>query len=161
MQNMKDFQHNQIQSSQEASVHQRTGKETVEAIQNVSKNIRVYSTRMRDTMKTLRESGAIPEMADAIHEASIAVRDTVNDINETTKELKKKGVVVNTASVIENTLKSAKESVANVKEITTAAGKASPQTTKAIQQGIDIAKKEASKATGRVMRGLKHKVGSK
>jgi prophage DNA circulation protein len=158
---MKDYNNNQNSSSQEAIVHQWTAKETVEAIQNVSKNIREYSFRMRETMKTLRESGAIPEMADAIHEASIAVRDTVNDINETTKELKRKGVVVDTANVIENTLKSAKESVATVKEITTDAGKASPQTTKAIHHGLDIVKKETSQVTGKVMKGLKNKVGAK
>ncbi len=154
---MKDYTHNQIQSSQEDKVHQRTAIETVEAIQNVSRNIREYSFRMRETMKTLRESGAIPEMADAIHQASLAVRDTVNDINETTKELKRKGVVVDTASVIENTLKSAKESVATVKEITTDAGRASPETTKAIQHGLEIVKRETGHATGKMMKGLRHK----
>lgn len=154
---MKDYHSNQNASSQDARVQQWTPKETVEAIQNISKNIREYSFRMRETMKTLRESGAIPEMADAVREASFAVRDTVNDINETTKELKRKGVVVDTANAVENTLKSAEESVATVKEITTDAAKASPHTTKAIHDGLEIVKKETSQMTGKVLKGIKHR----
>ncbi|MCI4432932.1 MAG: hypothetical protein JHC41_04955 [Nitrosopumilus sp.] len=158
---MKDNNSNQKQSSQEDLVHRWTANETVEAIQNVSKNIREYSSKMRETMKTLRESGAIPEMADAIREASFAVRDTVNDINETTKELKRKGAVVETASAIENTLKFAEASAATVKEIATDAGKASPHTTKAIHDGVDIVKKKTSHVTGKVIKDLKNKVGAK
>jgi methyl-accepting chemotaxis protein len=158
---MKDYHSNQNQSSQEDLVHRWTANETVEAIQNVSKNIREYSSKMRETMKTLRESGAIPEMADAIREASFAVRDTVNDINETTKELKRKGAVVETASAIENTLKFAEASAATVKDIATDAGKASPHTTKAIHDGVDIVKKKTRHATGKVIKDLKNKVGAK
>lgn len=158
---MKDYTSNQNQSSQEDLVHKWTANETVEAIQNVSKNIREYSFKMRETMKTLRESGAIPEMADAIREASFAVRDTVNDINETTKELKRKGAVVDTASAIENTLKLAEESAVTVKEIATDAGNVSPHTTKAIHDGVDIVKKKTSHATGKVIKDLKNKVGAK
>jgi len=156
---MKDYPSNQNQSSQEDLVHQWTANETVEAIQNVSKNIREYSFKIRETMKTLRESGAIPEMADAIREASFAVRDTVNDINETTKELKRKGVVIDTANAIENTLKSVEESAATVKEIAIGAGKVSPHTTKAIHEGIANVKKETNYVTGKVIRDLKTKVG--
>ena len=118
-------------SSREVMGQSLTAKKTVGSIQNISKNIREYSLRMRETVGTLRESGAIPEMAEAIREASFAVRDTAKDINEATQELKKNGVVVDTASAVENTLKSAEESVKTVKEITTDAGNASPNTTKA------------------------------
>jgi len=65
--------------------------------------------------------------------------------------------VVDTASVIENTLKSAKESVATVKEITSDAGRASPETTKAIYHGLEIVKRETSHATGNMMKGFRHK----
>ena len=152
-------QYNQ-QSSQEDLVQKWTAKETVDAIQNVSKNIREYSFKMRETMKTLRESGAIPEMADAIREASFAVRDTVNDINETTKELKKKGAIVDTAGAIENTLKLAEDSMGTVKEIATDAGKASPHTTHAIQNGFDVVKKETSQMSEKVLKNIKSKVGA-
>ena len=146
---------NNQQSSQEDVVQKWNAKETVEAIQNVSKNIREYSFKMRETMKTLRESGAIPEMADAIREASFAVRDTVNDINETTKELKKKGAIVETAGAIENTLKLAEDSVGTVKEIATDAGKVTPHTTQAIQNGFDAVKKETSQITEKVFKNIK------
>ncbi|MCE9652644.1 MAG: hypothetical protein K8Q89_06270 [Nitrosarchaeum sp.] len=133
---MKDF--NQNKSSQE--VHRWTIDETVGAIQSVSKNIREYSFRMRTNMKTLRESGAIPEMADAIREASFAVRDTVNEINETTKELQKKGAITETARAIENTVKSVEDSAVTVKEIVADAGKSLPHSTKVLHDGIDIVK---------------------
>ncbi len=107
-------------------------------------------------MKTLRESGAIPEMAEAIREGSFAVRDTVKDINEATQELKKNGVLVDTASAVENTLKSAEESITTVKEITTGVGKASPHTTKTVQDGIDMVKNETSKVTEKVVKGIKN-----
>jgi len=152
---MKDYNRNQNQND----VHQWTPKETVDAIQNVSKNIREYSFRMRETMKTLRESGAIPEMADAIKGATFAVRDTVNDINETTKDLKQKNVFVETAGAIEHTLTTVEDSVATVKELTTGAVKASPHASKVIHDGLDLVKKETPRVTGKVMKGFKTKVG--
>lgn len=133
-------------------------KQTVEALQNISKNIRGYSLKMKETMKALRESGAIPEFAEAIREGSFAVRDTVNDINETTKELKRKGIFVDTASAIESTYKSAEESIETVKEITIDSGMASPHTSKALHDGFDVVKKETNLVTGIVMKGIKHKV---
>ena len=148
-------------SSKEVMGQSLTAKQTVGSIQNISKNIREYSLRMRETMGTLRESGAIPEMAEAIREASFAVRDTAKDINEATQELKKNGVVIDTASAVENTLKSAEESVKTVKEITTDAGYASPNATKAVQEGFDRVKKETSQVSEKVLREVKTKVGAR
>jgi methyl-accepting chemotaxis protein len=155
--NMKNYNNNSSLSSKEVRVYQMTAKETVGTIQNISKNIKEYSQRMRETMNTLRESGVIPEMADAIREASFAVRDTAKDINETTQELKKNGVLVDAASAVEHALKSAEQSLATVKEISTDAGKASPNTTKAMQDGIDSIKKKTSQVTEKMVKGVKHK----
>ena len=121
-------------------------KETVEVIQNTSKKVRVYSHRIKETMRALRESNVIPEMAEAIRDTSFAVRDTVHDINETTKELKKRGIISDTANAIETTWKSSEASFAIAKEISNDAAKASPHTTKAIRDGIDIIKKETNSA---------------
>ncbi len=55
---------------------------------------------------------------------------------------------------------SAEESIKTVKEITTDAGKASPQTTKAAQDGLNRIKKEASQVTEKVIKGVKNKVGT-
>ena len=150
---MKDFTQNK--SSQE-EIHRWTIDETVEAIQNVSKNIREYSFKMRTNMKTLRESGALPDMADAIREASFAVRDTVNEINETTKELQKNGAITETARAIENTFKSAEDSAVTLKEIASDARKTLPHSTKTIHDGIDIVK--ASHVVAKV-KDFKNKVG--
>ena len=153
---MKDYNKNTNPSLKQISAQQLTAKNTVEAIQNISKNIREYSFGMRDTMRTLRESGAIPEIAQAIREASLAVRDTAKDLNETTQDLKKDGVIVDTANAVENILKSTRESISTVKEITVDAEKVSPQTTKAVQEGIDRVKKETSQVTEKMMSGVKH-----
>ena len=67
---MKDNNNNPNPSLEIFRGHQLTVQETVGSIQNISKNIRDYSLKMRDTMKTLRESGAIPEMAEAIRDGS-------------------------------------------------------------------------------------------
>ena len=154
---MKNF-NNPIATSQQDAIQQWNPKETVEALQNISKNIRGYSLKMKETMKVLRESGAIPEFAEAIREGSFAVRDTVNDINETTKELKRKGIFVDTASAIENTFKSAEESIETVKEITIDSEMASPHASKVLHDGFDVVKKETNLVTGIVMKGIKHKV---
>ena len=121
-------------------------KETVEAIQNVSKKVRVYSHRVKETMRALRESNVIPEMAEAIRDTSFAVRDTAYDINETTKELKKRGIISDTANAIETTWKSSEASFAIAREISNDAAKVSPHASKAIREGIDIIKKETNPA---------------
>ena len=43
-----------------------------------------------------------------------------------------------------------------LKEITTGVGKASPHTTKAVQDGIDMVKNETSKVTEKVVKGIKN-----
>ena len=144
---------------QQDTDQQNTPKKTLEAVQNISKKIKEYSSTMRETMRTLRESDAIPEMAEAIRYASFAVRDTVNDISETTKDLKKRGVIVDTADSIETTLKSAGDSITLVKEMTNEGAKASPQATKAINNGIESLKKEANSVTGKVLHDVKTQAG--
>ena len=154
---MKNY-NNPIATSQEDAIPQWNPKETVETLQNISKNIRGYSMKIKETMQVLRESGAIPEFAEAIRASSFAIRDTVNDINETTKDLQRKGIFVDTASAIENTYKSAEESIETVKEIAIDSGLASPHASHAIHSGFDVVKKETNLVTGIVMKGIKHKV---
>ena len=159
---MKDFNNNSNSYREQGeSVYQFNAKDTVETIQNVSKNIKEYSSQMRETMKTLRQSGVIPEMAEAIRMGSFAVRDTVKDINETTKELKAKGVVVDTAGAVENTWKSVGESISTVKELSSDAGKASPTTSRAVQNGAETVKKQTNQVTNKVMETIKNKVVAK
>jgi hypothetical protein len=49
---------------------------------NIAKTIREASARMRQTVLTLCQSGAIYEITEAIHEASFAARDTTKDLRE-------------------------------------------------------------------------------
>ena len=140
--------------------YQLTAKQTVGAIQNVSNNIKAYALQMKETVKILRQTGAIPEIALAIKETTYAVRDTVKELNETAQDLKKNGLIKDTANAVETTVKNAEESIATVKEITNDAQKASPYTSKVVKDGIDVFTKETVQMTGKLMEGIKTKVGA-
>jgi len=157
---MNDYNNNSNQSLQGVKDEMFSAQEAVGNIQNISKNIQDYSLLMRDTVRTIRESGVIPQIAEVIRVTTFAVRDTAKEINNATQELKRNGVVGDTASAVETTLKSAEESIKTVREITTDAENASPQTAKAIQNGIDIVRRETSQATEKMMSGVKNKVGA-
>ena len=156
---MKNKNHVPNLSSKEVSVHQLNANQTVETIQNISKNVREYALQMRQTMKALRESGAIPEVALAIRDGSFAARDIAKDISQTTKDLKRNGVIHETASAMEHTLKSAEESVMTVKDLATAAGKASPHTIQVVMDGVDTVKKEVGHVS-ELVNAAKSKVNS-
>ncbi|MFZ8921670.1 MAG: hypothetical protein ACO2Y5_07925 [Nitrosopumilaceae archaeon] len=143
----------------ENTPQQLTVSQTVEVVQDVSKNIRDHAIQIREIMKTLRQSGAISEVVLAIRESSFAVRDTVRDINETTKELKNNGTINETANAVENTVQNVEQSITTVKEITNDVRRVTPQTSKAVKQGIDSITKETSHIGGKMMQGIKDKVG--
>ena len=155
---MKNYNNNLNLSSEEVRLQQLNANQTVENIQNISRNIRVYSLQMRQTMQTLRESGAIPEVALAIRDGSFAARDIAKNISETTQDFKRNGIVHETASAVENTLKSAEESMITVKDLATVAGKTSPNTIQAVKDGVDTVRKETSHVTTKMMKGIKNKV---
>ena len=155
---MKNYNNNPNLSSEEVRLQQLNANQTVENIQNISRNIREYSLQMRQTMKTLRESGAIPEVALAIRDGSFAARDIAKNISETTQDFKRNGIVHETASAVENTLKSAEESMITVKDLATVAGKTSPNTIQAVKDGVDTVRTETSHVTTKMMKGIKNKV---
>ena len=155
---MKNYNNNPNLSSEEVRLQQLNANQTVENIQNISRNIREYSLQMRQTMQTLRESGAIPEVALAIRDGSFAARDIAKNISETTQDFKRNGIVHETASAVENTLKSAEESMITVKDLATVAGKTSPNTIQAVKDGVDTVRKETSHVTTKMMEGIKNKV---
>ncbi|MGD8707866.1 MAG: hypothetical protein PVI88_04195 [Nitrosopumilaceae archaeon] len=156
---MKEF--NSVPSWNENKPEQITIAQTVGTIQNVSKNIREHAFQIRETMKTLRQTGAITEIAMAIRESSFAIRDTVRDINETTKELQKNGILNDTASAVENTLENAEQSVTTVKQITSDVKSSTPHTATVVKNGIDVISQETSQMTEKVMLGIKNKVGKR
>ncbi len=72
-------------------------QKTIDSIKNIASNIREASNKTRDTVRVLRQSGAINELTAAISEAMIAARDTTREINETAKDLRDRGVIRDTA----------------------------------------------------------------
>jgi methyl-accepting chemotaxis protein len=72
-------------------------------MKETARRIRDQAVVVRETVKTLRESGAIEELAIAIKEISIAARDTSREINETAKQLREQGVIKDTAASIDET----------------------------------------------------------
>jgi methyl-accepting chemotaxis protein len=95
-----------------------SAEKTIETIKEVAEKIRKYSVMMRETTKTVRQSGAIPEIAEAIREAVFAVRDTTKDIHQTAKELKESGVIDETARAIKETRRTAQETIHTVRNTT-------------------------------------------
>ncbi len=84
--NMNDYNNKSNQSPQGVKDEMFSAQEAVENIQNISKNIQDYSLLMRDTVRTIRESGVIPQIAEVIRVTTFAVRDTAKEINEATQE---------------------------------------------------------------------------
>src|SRR5438552_18056100 len=54
-------------------------EKTAESIKNIAKSIRDASTKMRETVRTLRESGAIDEITKAFYEESEVARESTKE----------------------------------------------------------------------------------
>ncbi len=99
-----------------AWVSSLTAEKTVKTIKDVAENIKLCSVMMRDTTKTIRESGAIPELAETIREVASAVRDTAKDIRQTARELKESGTIDDTARAVEETKSAAHDTIHAVRD---------------------------------------------
>jgi methyl-accepting chemotaxis protein len=106
---------------------------TVDSIKNIAKNIREASSRIRDTVRTLHQSGAIDELTQAIQEAMIATRDTTQEISATARDLRERGVIRDTAGAIEETAIAAKETAETVKGSAQQVKKAAPKTAETLR----------------------------
>jgi uncharacterized protein YjgD (DUF1641 family) len=125
-----------------ASIREMTPEQTAETIKKIARNIRDASARMRETVKTLRQSGAIDELTQAVHEATIAARDTTREISDTAKDLKERGVIKDTASAVEETTIAARETAQVLKESARETAESAPVT-------ADTVKEAASKIKSR------------
>jgi len=117
-----------------------TPEQTAENIKNIAKAIRDSSARLKETVRTLRESGAIEEIGEAIREASAAARDTAKEISETAKDLKERGVISDTAGAVEETTRIAQDTVQSVRDTANEAASAAPQTAEAVRKGVETVK---------------------
>ena len=91
-----------------------SAEKTVETIKNIAESIRYYSAMARYTSKTLRESGAIPELAGDIREASAAASDTAKDIRQTAAELNENGTIRDTVRAVKETKRAAQDTIHTV-----------------------------------------------
>jgi uncharacterized protein YjgD (DUF1641 family) len=122
-------------------------QKTIQTIKDVAINIREASSRMRDVVRVLRESGAIDELTAAIQEAMIAARDTTREINETAKELKERGVVKDTATVVEETVAIAREIRESVIHTAQQVSESAPLTGETIRNAATGAKTRTKKSS--------------
>lgn len=122
-------------------------QKTIQTIKDVASNIREASSRMRDVVRALRESGAIDELTSAIHEAMIAARDTTREINNTAKELKERGVIKYTATAVEETAAAAREIGESMIHTAQQVGESAPLTGETIRNAATRAKTRTKKST--------------
>jgi methyl-accepting chemotaxis protein len=121
--------------------------EIAEKIKLVAKNIRESSIKIRETVRIVRQSGAIDELADAIHTAAVASRDTAKEINEAAAELKESGLVKETAAAIEGTTLAARQTIETVKDSAREVKGLLPETYKTLRQAsVQLKKKTARSA---------------
>jgi methyl-accepting chemotaxis protein len=121
-------------------------EKTAEAIKNIAKSIREASMKMRDTVRTLRESGAIDEITQAICEATIAARETANELNNVAKDLTDRGIIKDAAAALEQTTIAARETVGIVRDTARQTAEVAPQTREAIKDAANKVKSKPKQA---------------
>jgi methyl-accepting chemotaxis protein len=114
-----------------------TAIDAVERIKQISKRLRDYSIAIRETTIILRESGAIPELAEAVRQVSFAVRDTAKEIHRTTAELNEGGVIRDIAHTIEETHQAVRDTAQAARTMVSSAKEATPQIPKLVQAGVE------------------------
>ena len=119
---------------------------TAQAIKDIARRIREESAKVKETVRIIRESGAIEELTDAIKEASLVARDTSKEISNAATELKERGVIRDTAVAVETTARTAKETGQTINEMSRQAKDSAPEISSGVGRGIDAAKERVKKA---------------
>jgi signal transduction histidine kinase len=118
-------------SATSTTIKEMTPEQTAEAIKNIAKRIREESAKMRETVKVIRQSGAIEELTDAVREAAMAARDSAMEINEVATDLRQRGVIKETISAAEETSVTARETAMTVKDTVSRKPKITPKSEEA------------------------------
>ena len=108
--------------------------ELADRIKQIARSIREGSLQVRDTVKVLRESGAIEEMAGAIQTAAFAARDTANEVSKVASDLRESGVVKQTSMAIEDTTSAFVRTAETVNGTAAEVKQSMPETISKIQQ---------------------------
>ncbi len=119
----------------------KSAERTAETIKNIARDIRDASIKMKETVKTLRESGAIEEITQAVLEASIAARDTAKEINDATRDLKERGIIIDTAAAVEETAVTARETAETIKDTARQTAERAPQTSEIVKEAGKVRSK--------------------
>jgi methyl-accepting chemotaxis protein len=115
-------------------------QKTIETIRDVASNIREASSKMREVVRAVHQSGAIDELATSVHEAMIAARDTTIEICETAKDLRERGVIRDTATNVEETAAAAREIGETAKHTAQQVGESTPLTGEALRKAANKTK---------------------
>jgi uncharacterized protein YjgD (DUF1641 family) len=134
-------------SSKTAATVDPSTQRTIQTIKDVANNIREASSRMRDVVRALHESGAIDELTAAVHEAMIAARDTTREISETAKELKDRGVIKGTATAVQETAAAAREIGDTARDTAQQVSESTPRTGEAIRNAATGIKTRTKRST--------------
>jgi hypothetical protein len=101
---------------------------------------------MRETVRIVRQSGAIDELTDAVREAVIAARDTSREINGAAKDLRDRGIIRDALKGLDDTVATAKDTSQLLRHMTEDAKQAAPNTAASISKGVDSIKHSATTA---------------
>jgi hypothetical protein len=109
-------------------------QQTVEAIRNIARRIREESTRMRELVVAIHQSGAVEELVDSFREASLATLDTAKEINDAAHALRDRGAIRETAVAIDETAKAAQQTGETLRVAAREVGEAAPVTSETVRK---------------------------
>jgi methyl-accepting chemotaxis protein len=128
------------------SPHSYNVEHTAQTIKDIARRIREESAKVKDTVRILRQSGAIEELTEAVKEVSLAARDTSREISATARELKERGVIRDSAVAIDATAKTANETAQTISGMSQQAKDAAPEISAAVSKGLDAAKEKIKRS---------------
>jgi methyl-accepting chemotaxis protein len=129
------------------TIDPKSAERTAESIKIIAKNIRDGSTNFKETVRTLRESGAIEEITQAVLEASIAARDIAKEINDAARDIKERGIIKDTAAAIEEITITTRETAETVKDTARHAAESAPQTSEKVKEAGKVRSKTRTRIT--------------
>ena len=141
------MEHDSLTSMGTTTIDPNSAERNAEKIKNIAKNIRDVSINFKETVKTLRESGAIEEITQAVLEASMAARDTAKEINDAAREMKERGIIKDTAAAVEEITITARETAETMKDTARQAAEAAPQTSATMKEAGKVRSKTKTRTT--------------
>jgi methyl-accepting chemotaxis protein len=115
-------------------------QQKIDSIKNGASTVRDISASIRDTVRALRESGAIDELIAAVHEATITMRDTTIEISKISRDLKERGMIKDTAKTLDETVAAANEAAESFRQTVEDMKEAAPQTAEVIKKARERVK---------------------